>query len=112
MEKQSSSANDAAAPIALPQGDPQTGLYRHYKGGMYRVLGLVRHSETLEVMVLYQALYGTRGQWVRPRAMFLETVSHDGVVVPRFARVADTDEPAVDSPDNGPDGGSTGNRPN
>jgi hypothetical protein len=61
------------------------GLYRHYKGGQYEVLGLVRHSETLAVLVLYRALYGERGLWVRPRAMFDETVDVDGRQLPRFA---------------------------
>lgn len=82
--------------IDLPAGAPEPGLYRHYKGGLYRVLGLVRHSETLDVMVLYQALYGAHGCWVRPRAMFLESVPHGGAVVPRFARIADAPHPAVD----------------
>ena len=60
------------------------GLYRHYKGGRYEVLGLVRHSETLAVHVLYRALHGARGLWVRPRAMFDEMVDVDGRQVPRF----------------------------
>jgi hypothetical protein len=63
------------------------GLYRHYKGGEYDVVGTVRHSETLEPMTLYRALYGQRGLWVRPAAMFLETVEIDGVVQPRFRKV-------------------------
>ncbi|MCZ4312770.1 DUF1653 domain-containing protein [Comamonadaceae bacterium G21597-S1] len=84
---------DNTEPLDLPAGDPQPGLYRHYKGGNYRVLGLVRHSETLEVMVLYQALYGTQGLWVRPRAMFLETVPLAGATVPRFARLPDAPPP-------------------
>lgn len=61
------------------------GLYRHYKGQHYRVLGTARHSETEELLVMYQALYGERGLWVRPAAMFAETVIVDGVNVPRFA---------------------------
>jgi hypothetical protein len=61
-----------------------TGLYRHYKGGLYRVLGTVRHCETLEPMVLYQALYGQQGLWVRPAAMFTETVLIDGLAQRRF----------------------------
>ena len=65
------------------------GLYRHYKGGLYRVLGTVRHSETLEPMTLYQALYGQQGLWVRPAAMFGETVLIDGITRPRFAREPD-----------------------
>ena len=63
------------------------GRYRHYKGMLYDVVGTVRHSETLEPMTLYRALYGQRGLWVRPAAMFLETVDIDGVVQPRFRRV-------------------------
>ncbi len=65
-----------------------TGRYRHYKGGEYEVLGVVRHSETLEPMVLYRALYGQGGLWVRPHAMFFETIESDGVRKPRFAAVA------------------------
>ena len=61
------------------------GLYRHYKGQRYRVLGTARHSETLEPLVVYQALYGDRGLWVRPAAMFAESVTVDGACVPRFA---------------------------
>ena len=65
-----------------------TGFYRHYKGGEYEVLDVVRHSETLEPLVLYRALYGERGLWVRPHAMFFSDVLVDGVARPRFARVA------------------------
>ena len=60
------------------------GLYRHYKGLPYQVLGTVRHSETLEPMTLYRALYGQRGLWVRPAAMFQEEVVIEGVRQPRF----------------------------
>jgi hypothetical protein len=63
------------------------GRYRHYKGGEYEVLDTVRHSETLEPMTLYRALYGARGLWVRPAAMFEETVDIDGRLQPRFARI-------------------------
>ena len=62
-----------------------TGLYRHYKGGLYQVLALARHSETREPMVVYQALYGEYGPWVRPASMFTETIVVDGNTVPRFA---------------------------
>jgi hypothetical protein len=65
------------------------GRYRHYKGGMYDVVGTVRHSETCEPMTLYRALYGEQGLWVRPAAMFLETVVIDGVAQPRFAKIMD-----------------------
>ncbi len=62
------------------------GLYRHYKGLMYEVVGTVRHSESLEPMTLYRALYGARGLWVRPTTMFNEEVVIEGVRQPRFAR--------------------------
>ncbi|WP_287924509.1 DUF1653 domain-containing protein [Diaphorobacter sp.] len=68
------------------------GRYRHYKGGLYEVLGTVRHSETLEPMTLYRALYGEQGLWVRPAAMFNGTVVVDGLEQPRFAACAGTPE--------------------
>ncbi len=61
------------------------GRYRHYKGGHYEVLGVVRHSESLEPMVLYKPLDEDVGLWVRPYTMFLETVIHDGREQLRFA---------------------------
>jgi hypothetical protein len=61
------------------------GRYRHYKGNEYTVLGIARHSETLEELVVYRQEYGDRGLWVRPAAMFAETVEVDGLTVPRFA---------------------------
>ena len=64
------------------------GRYRHYKGMEYEVVGTVRHSETLEPMTLYRALYGEHGLWVRPAAMFLEHVLIDGVNQPRFSRIS------------------------
>lgn len=63
------------------------GRYRHYKGKDYSVLGFARHSETEEWMVLYVPLYGEGGYWVRPLAMFTETVLVEGQAVPRFALV-------------------------
>lgn len=63
------------------------GRYQHYKGGLYEVVDTVRHSETLEPMTLYRALYGEKGLWVRPAAMFLENVEIEGVSQPRFAKV-------------------------
>jgi len=71
---------------ALPS--PPTGRYRHYKGGEYEVVDCVRHSETLEPLVLYRALYGEGGLWVRPHAMFFETIVVDGVSRPRFTPIA------------------------
>lgn len=65
------------------------GRYRHYKGGEYRVLGVVRHSESLEPLVLYRPLYGDSGDWVRPFAMFTGTVVIDGTERPRFERIGD-----------------------
>ena len=63
------------------------GRYRHFKGNEYEVIGMARHSETDEWLVVYRPLYGDGGLWVRPLAMFTETVTHDGKVVPRFAPV-------------------------
>ncbi len=60
------------------------GLYRHFKGNYYEVLGVARHSETGEELVVYRPLYGERGLWVRPLAMFTETVERDGKIMPRF----------------------------
>ena len=63
----------------------KAGLYRHYKGAEYQVIDTVRHSETEEELVLYRALYGAKGLWVRPLAMFTEAVLVDGNLVARFA---------------------------
>ena len=63
----------------------QKGLYRHYKGNIYEVLMTAQHSETEEWMVVYKALYGDEGMWVRPYEMFVEKVEVDGVLVDRFA---------------------------
>ena len=63
------------------------GRYRHYKGGDYEVLGVARHSETLEPLVLYRPLYNATGMWVRPFEMFLETIEHEGQWQPRFSPV-------------------------
>jgi hypothetical protein len=65
------------------------GRYRHYKGKDYEVIGCAKHSETEEEFVVYRALYGERGLWVRPTAMFLEMVTVDGQPVPRFRLVQD-----------------------
>lgn len=84
----------------------QLGRYRHYKGGEYEVLGVVRHSESLEPLVLYRPLYNHSGCWVRPFAMFLETVVHDGKIQPRFSLVeaeastSPEDRTAIDQPKN------------
>jgi hypothetical protein len=60
------------------------GIYEHYKGNRYEVIGLAKHSETMEELVVYRALYGEHGLWVRPRAMFEEEIERDGVKVKRF----------------------------
>jgi hypothetical protein len=65
------------------------GRYRHYKGRDYQVIDLARHSETEEQMVVYRCLYGDRSLWVRPLAMFRETVEVAGEQVPRFAFIAE-----------------------
>ena len=65
------------------------GKYRHFKGNEYRVLGMARHSETLEEMVVYQALYGEHGIWVRPARMWSETVDRDGYHGPRFTYIGE-----------------------
>ena len=68
--------------------DPiRPGRYRHFKGNEYEVIGVATHSETHERLVVYRPLYGDGGLWVRPLAMFTETVTHDGQVVPRFAPI-------------------------
>jgi hypothetical protein len=65
----------------------ERGRYRHYKGNDYEVIDMARHSESLEWMVVYRALYGDHGLWVRPAAMFAEDVTIDGKTQPRFARL-------------------------
>ena len=72
---------------ALP--DTPLGRYRHYKGGEYELIGVARHSETHEALVVYRPLYNTSGWWVRPHAMFFEAVNIGGVIQPRFRRVDD-----------------------
>ena len=69
--------------------DIKPGRYRHFKGNEYRVLYLARPSETLEPMVVYQALYGERGIWVRPAGMWNETVERDGQRYRRFTYLGD-----------------------
>jgi len=67
----------------------QPGRYRHFKGNEYEVLYLAKHSETLEPMVVYRALYGEHGIWVRPASMWNETVERDGHVFTRFTKIED-----------------------
>jgi len=64
------------------------GIYRHFKGNLYRLLCTARHSETLEVLAVYRALYGDQGLWVRPLAMWSEEVIHEGKRQPRFRLIS------------------------
>lgn len=70
-----------------PLPSTPTGRYRHYKGGEYEVMGVARHSETHEPLVVYRPLYKDSGWWVRPHAMFFEDIEVDGVRRPRFERI-------------------------
>lgn len=67
----------------------QLGRYRHFKGKEYEVIGIAKDSESLTELVVYRALYGERGLWVRPLQMFSETVERDGKRMPRFEYVGD-----------------------
>ena len=71
------------------QASIRPGRYRHYKGNAYEVIGIARHSETDEALVVYRTLYGDHSLWVRPLEMFMENVEVDGLTVPRFERVGD-----------------------
>ena len=75
--------------------DEQTSLigreFRHFKGNLYRLEGFAKDSETLEEMVVYRALYGEGGLWVRPAKMFFETIERDGKTMKRFAHVEDAE---------------------
>ncbi|MCH4810701.1 DUF1653 domain-containing protein [Vreelandella neptunia] len=64
---------------------PVPGIYRHYKGNLYEVMGIAQHSESEEHVVVYRALYGDYGLWVRPLEMFTENVTKEGHTQPRFA---------------------------
>ena len=77
-------------PPTLPKIRP--GRYRHFKGNEYEVLGIATHSETEELMVVYRALYGEGGLWVRPASMWNETVVRDGKTVQRFSYIGDTEK--------------------
>ncbi len=67
----------------------EPGLYEHFKGMRYQVIDVARHSESLEYMVVYKALYGDFGLWVRPLTMFTEIIERDGVQLQRFKRLAE-----------------------
>lgn len=67
--------------------EPKIGKYRHYKGNEYEVIGIAKHSETLEDLVVYRACYGNNQIWVRPREMFLEDIVWEGEKQPRFTAI-------------------------
>lgn len=75
----------------MPGTELKTGLYRHYKGNDYEVIGTATHSETEEILVVYRPLYNDSGLWVRPLEMFGEMVEVDHCVIPRFSFIGDTD---------------------
>lgn len=62
--------------------------YRHFKGNIYRVLHIAKHSETLEEYVVYQAMYGNHDIWIRPKSMFEETITRDGITMKRFTEIS------------------------
>ena len=72
--------------------DLKPGIYRHFKGNLYQLLAVATHSETQEPMVVYRALYGARGLWVRPAAMWQEMVDRDGYHGPRFQYVGQPED--------------------
>ena len=71
------------------EAEIRLGKYRHFKGNEYEIVGIARHSETLEPMVVYRALYGEGGLWVRPAHMWNEMVERDGKVFPRFTYIGE-----------------------
>lgn len=75
-----------------PKPAVELGFYQHYKGRYYQVMALAQHSETLEWLVMYQALYGDYGLWARPAEMFIENVEIAGELIPRFQYLG-TDAP-------------------
>jgi hypothetical protein len=74
----------------------KTGIYQHYKGPKYQVIGVAKHSENEEPHVVYRCLYGDYDLWIRPLAMFSETVEYQGQQLPRFRWIGDAELPAQD----------------
>lgn len=79
------------APFSETATDLPRGVYQHYKGNQYEVLGVGRHSETHEEMVIYRALYGSHDLWIRPLSLFVNEVTWEGKTMPRFALVLSKD---------------------
>jgi len=73
----------------MSDSEIKKGKYRHFKGNLYELIDTARHSETQEVHVVYQALYGDHGLWIRPLTMFDETIERDGVEIKRFQYIGD-----------------------
>lgn len=69
--------------------------YKHFKGNIYKVIHIAKHSETLEDMVVYQAMYGEKGIWVRPKAMFDEVIERDGKTFRRFKEISSEEANAI-----------------
>ncbi len=76
----------------MAENEITPGRYRHFKGKEYEVLFVAKHSETEEPMVVYRALYGDRGVWVRPASMWTERIERDGKTQLRFERIGETEE--------------------
>lgn len=87
-----SPTDDDLSPLPLIE----TGFYKHYKGGLYEVKAVARHSEDLSPYVVYQALYGEQGLWIRPAAMFAETIQINGLIQKRFSYLGKTLTPKLD----------------
>lgn len=88
-QNQPSPTDDDLTPLPVIE----TGFYQHYKGGLYEVKALARHSEDLSPYVVYQALYGEMGLWIRPAAMFAETIEVNGLLQNRFTYLGKTITP-------------------
>lgn len=89
MDKKAAAAQRQRLKGAIKMTQIRPGRYRHFKGGEYEVLYMARHSETEEAMVVYRALYGDGGIWVRPAAMWNETVERNGQAIPRFTYIGE-----------------------
>jgi Protein of unknown function (DUF1653) len=87
LHRMSASFPPVLPPLTEHPEGPRAGRYRHYKGNPYQVLGVARHSETSEELVVYRMLYGDYSLWIRPRVMFMETVEVNGQLQPRFTYV-------------------------